>query len=296
MENKQIMIDLLKAKSEQCQQFHDALIESKEKILAEATPSKLWASGLSPFITHNCSPSYWPGQNLLGAMLMDLRQELLEKSTNVADSVEETNMEETTSLAPHALDLPEEVIGSLTAERIVVEAIVHNASIPESATPVAEEIVHYDTVSESVSVSVPESSTHQHEPKNNLIIEPIEAIEKKDVTNVLDAEPNPGKLTVCSNLDQHVSRSRDRNLSAFRTPRAASMRDRRSTSGSFEGSQQSLKQSLKDKKGKPGKGLNEKITTPHHQDIRKAFDVKRKEMETSPENPNDSKSLRQDDT
>ena len=70
------------------------------------------------------------------------------------------------------------------------------------------------------------------------------------------------------------------------------MRDRRSTSGSFEGSQQSLK----GKKGKVGKGLNEKVTTPHHQDIRKSFEVKRKEMETSPENPNDSKSLRQDDT
>ena len=201
-------------------------------------------------------------------------------------------MEETTSLAPHALDLPEEVIGSSTDERIVVEAIVHNASIPESATHVAEEIVHYDTVSESISVSVSESSTHQHEPKNDLIIEPIEAIEKKDVTKVLDAKPNPGKQTVCSNHDKHVSRSRDRNLSAFHTPRAGSMRDRRSASGSFEGCQQSLKS----KKGKVGKGLNEKVTTPHHQDIRKAFEVKRKEMETSPENPNDSKSLRQDDT
>ena len=133
MENKQVMTDLLKAKSEQCQQFHDALIESKEKILAEATPSKLWATGLSPFITHNCCPSYWPRQNLLRAMLMDLRQELLEKNTNVADS-----MEETTSLAPHALNLPEEAFGSSTAERIVAEAIVHNASIPESATHVTE--------------------------------------------------------------------------------------------------------------------------------------------------------------
>ena len=304
MENKQIMTDLLKAKSEQCQQFRDALIESKEKILAEATPSKLWATGLSPFITHNCSPSYWLGQNLLGAMLMDLRQELLEKNTNVADS-----MEQTTSLAPHALNLPEEAIGSSIAERIVAEAIVHNASIPESANPVTEATVHYDTlsesisvsesasVSESVSVSVSESSmhkpsTHKPEPKNDLIIEPIEPIEKKDITNVPDAEPNPGKQTVCSKHDQHVSRSHGRNLNTFRTPRAGSMRDRSSRSGSFEGSQQSLK----GKKGNVGKGLNEKVTTPHHQDIRKAFEVKWKEMETSPENPNDSKSLRQDDT
>ena len=56
-----------------------------------------------------------------------------------------------------------------------------------------------------------------------------------------------------------------------------------------------VQQSLKCKKGNVGKGLNEKVTTPH-QDVRKAFEVKQKEMETSPENPNNSKSLRQDDT
>ena len=240
---------------------------------------------------------------------MDLRQELLEKNTYVAVS-----MEETTSLAPHALDLPEEVIGSSTAERIVVEAIVHNASIPESATHVTEEIVHCNTmsesifvsesvsvseavsesvsVSESISISVSESSTHESDPKNDLIIEPLEAIEMKDVTNVHDAKPSSGKQTVCSKHDQHVSRSHDRNLDAFRTPRVGSLRDRRSRSGSFEGSQQSLKS----KKRNVGKGQNGKVTTPHHKDIRKAFEVKRKEMETSPENPNDSKLLRQDDT
>ena len=47
-------------------------------------------------------------------------------------------------------------------------------------------------------------------------------------------------------------------------------------------------------KGKKGQKDQKQVNTPRQQDIRKAFE-KRKEMETSPENPNDSKALRQDD-
>ena len=46
----------------------DCLMENKEKVLAEAGPSRFWASGMSPFITENCAPTYWPGQNMLRAL------------------------------------------------------------------------------------------------------------------------------------------------------------------------------------------------------------------------------------
>ena len=93
MENNTVMMDLIKAKSEQCKQFRDALIESKDKILAEATPSKYWDTGLSPYITQNCSPSYWPGQNLLGVLLMDLRRDLLEQDATGIEHMESTSLE-----------------------------------------------------------------------------------------------------------------------------------------------------------------------------------------------------------
>ena len=73
-DNVDMMEALLKAKSEQCLQFHDCLIENKNKVLAEAGPSKFWASGLSPFVTENCSPTFWPGHGMLGALLKDLTQ------------------------------------------------------------------------------------------------------------------------------------------------------------------------------------------------------------------------------
>ena len=71
---------------------------------------------------------------------------------------------------------------------------------------VSESISVSESVSESVSVSVSESSTHEPDLKNDLIIEAIEAIEKKDVTNVLDAKPNPGKQTVSQYVANMISR------------------------------------------------------------------------------------------
>ena len=55
-DNIDVMKFLLQAKAKQCTQFRNCLIENKGKTLAETTPSKLWASGLSPFVTEHSSP------------------------------------------------------------------------------------------------------------------------------------------------------------------------------------------------------------------------------------------------
>ena len=78
-ENVGIMEHLLAAKAGQCKRFLECLMESKESVLAEATPSKFWGTGLSIFVTKNCSESCWPGQNMLGALLMELRAKLILK-------------------------------------------------------------------------------------------------------------------------------------------------------------------------------------------------------------------------
>ena len=78
-ENVDIMEHLLAAKASQCKRFCECLMESKETVLAEATPSKFWGTGLSIFVTKNCSESCWPGQNMLGALLMELRAKLILK-------------------------------------------------------------------------------------------------------------------------------------------------------------------------------------------------------------------------
>ena len=87
-ENENIMKELLAAKAEQCEEFCNCLVENHGKILAEATPSKIWGTGLSVFATQHCSPDYWPGKNLLGAMLMDLTDILVQREGQ-SEEVEE---------------------------------------------------------------------------------------------------------------------------------------------------------------------------------------------------------------
>ena len=314
MENNTVMMDLIKAKSEQCKQFRDALIESKDKILAEATPSKYWATGLSPYITQNCSPSYWPGQNLLGVLLMDLRRDLLEQDATGTEQIGSTSLESSyirESRAGHSraddfrpgdsrsgdsraddsragdshaddshagdsrsgdshldgLHADQVSVGS-TSERIVIEAIVHNESLPEA-------LAHEPGPTSNPATSNPDTY--------------IESMEKKDLIIGTPTTETPAMESVTDKQSQHVGRPRVRNFQALHTSRNSSSCDRRSRSVSIEGHQQHSV------KGKKGQKEQRKVNTPQHQDIRKAFE-KRKEMETSPENPNDSKALRQDDT
>ena len=66
------MKHLLQAKYKQCEQLRTCLIENQGKTLAEATPSRLWGTGFSPFLTEHSSPSFWLGQNMLGVLLTEL--------------------------------------------------------------------------------------------------------------------------------------------------------------------------------------------------------------------------------
>ncbi len=75
--SEKIMRELLKAKAKSCPQFKDTLMQSGTKILAEATGNTLWATGLDVRTTSMTKPDFWPGANLLGMMLMDLRDSLM---------------------------------------------------------------------------------------------------------------------------------------------------------------------------------------------------------------------------
>ena len=76
MDNHDVMRYLIRQKFEQCEEFRAWLSESKGKTLAEATGSRLWGTGMSPFLSQNTAPDYWPDKNLLGAILIELANEL----------------------------------------------------------------------------------------------------------------------------------------------------------------------------------------------------------------------------
>ena len=75
--NMDIIKDLLIEKAKSCQRFKVCLLENKEKILAESTHNKRWGTGFSKWLTECTKPSFWPGNNILGVMLMEITNHIL---------------------------------------------------------------------------------------------------------------------------------------------------------------------------------------------------------------------------
>ena len=82
---------ILQAKLQQCPEFRQCLIESTGMVIAEATQSKIWATGMTPYVTERTSQTYWPGRNLLGAMLMEMSQELSRQESQSMECANESD-------------------------------------------------------------------------------------------------------------------------------------------------------------------------------------------------------------
>ena len=72
-ENLDTMKKLLDIKARTCCEFRQLLIDNQEKILAEATSDLRWGTGQSKYVTERTDPEFWPGNNYLGMMLMDIQ-------------------------------------------------------------------------------------------------------------------------------------------------------------------------------------------------------------------------------
>ena len=67
-----VMTELQFEKCKLCPEFIYTIYEYRDYIFAEANPSRIWATGMSEFVSQNTKPSNWIGQNLLGCILNDL--------------------------------------------------------------------------------------------------------------------------------------------------------------------------------------------------------------------------------
>jgi len=92
-ENLGIMENLLEEKAKQCEVFKACLLENQHCLLAEASPNKLWSSGQSPYVTSHTAPHFWPGKNILGGMLRDLTEKIM----NEIQGMTETEQDNETS-------------------------------------------------------------------------------------------------------------------------------------------------------------------------------------------------------
>ena len=68
-----IMTELIKIKMDPCEAFCNALMETGNKLLVEATGDLFFATGLSPEATINTRPGIYPGLNEMGKIMMELR-------------------------------------------------------------------------------------------------------------------------------------------------------------------------------------------------------------------------------
>lgn len=69
-----VMKEILDAKFDQVADFREALLGTGDAILAEATSDIYWACGLTRNQACHTKPSFWKGNNVLGAMLIEIRE------------------------------------------------------------------------------------------------------------------------------------------------------------------------------------------------------------------------------
>ena len=137
------MAALLKAKAEQCPQFYDCLTENKDKVLAEAGPSRFWACGMCPFVTENCAPTYWPRQNMLGALLKDLTHALLTKEQQSVESSDERGDQDGNSMKQHS---DNDESDDEESERTVTEKGISNKTDNQNQTDNQMEVASHGVV------------------------------------------------------------------------------------------------------------------------------------------------------
>lgn len=70
----QIMVDILKLKFSQNQELKTLLLSTGDSILVEASPyDNIWGIGLNEYHAKRTKMEDWPGENLLGKALMQVR-------------------------------------------------------------------------------------------------------------------------------------------------------------------------------------------------------------------------------
>ena len=146
------------AKAEQCPEFRQCLIDNRDMVIAEATPNKLWASGLSPCITERTAPNFWPGRNLLGDLLMNLASELTGSEQEIVD-VDMVQSPDTSSSAEHHSDTP------LTASESTSDP---SASHPGTQHHSADQPLNQN--SESLETSTAESTQSENSSEEHAVV------------------------------------------------------------------------------------------------------------------------------
>lgn len=102
------MRKILSAKSKSCPEFRQALIDGKNKLFVEGTKKSIfWGAGLTYSLACHTRPDKLIGQNHLGQLLGELRDNIISESLPISDDVNGA-----TSSTSNAASDPETVVSS----------------------------------------------------------------------------------------------------------------------------------------------------------------------------------------
>ena len=96
-----IMEELLQTRAENDEHFCQALLETGDNIIVYPVKDEIWGTSLPQRLTNCTIPHYWPGKNILGALLMDLRSALQSDLEGTKVPPQQTSLESTTLIAAH---------------------------------------------------------------------------------------------------------------------------------------------------------------------------------------------------
>ena len=75
-----IMKRIVQAKFDSVEEFRKEMIDSAGMYLIEATTDTYWGVGFLRDVAAYCRPQYWPGENVMGRILMEIRDTYLGES------------------------------------------------------------------------------------------------------------------------------------------------------------------------------------------------------------------------
>ena len=280
--NIDCMKHLLQQKVEQCEQFRECLLENRGKILAEAGTHKLWSSGFGPYITMNCSQEYWPGQNMLGALLIEVTEELflnMELSTDPSTSASAS----ASVLSAASATVPQ--VASATGTTLASALVLQSASarVPP-AVPATVPPSSSATDTPAASATVPPTSSATDTPAAYATVPP--ASSATDTPAVSATVPQASSETdppASSATGFFASSAKNHSDQLTKTQSAEHRSSRTKKRSPAKIRSDSLPASTSAKKSNSGnKPKNKNIIFTPNQDIRKAFENKRK-IRTSPD-------------
>lgn len=141
---------LVRTKIEQSGEFLNVLLDTGS-VIAEATVDPYWGTGLSPDMTAVTDPAYWPGDNMMGKILMKIKKQIKD---NVNIESEIHNVHPDSDIDTEMLTATSAIIGEKTEVKdIISENTVNVADMSEEAAKKTDDTTETRTLVKSAADS-----------------------------------------------------------------------------------------------------------------------------------------------